>query len=84
MSRMIHTFLPVLHKLKDPAILEICFSTLQLAMHSCVDYVIILIDLACQIIFQDPRLGAKFRQYVGCRSTSQPFFAIVCDIRLPV
>jgi hypothetical protein len=51
-SRMIHTFLPAPYKLKDPAVVEICFSTSQPATHGFVDCVIILAVLAFHVIFK--------------------------------
>jgi hypothetical protein len=52
---MIHTFLPVLHKIKDPVVVEIHSITLQPAVHSFLNCIIILVVLGSHMFFQGPK-----------------------------
>jgi len=50
---MIHTFLLALHEHEDSTAVEVCSSASQPAVHGFLDYVIILIVLACHLFFED-------------------------------
>jgi hypothetical protein len=51
-SRIIHTFLPTPHKLKNLAVAEIHSNTLQTVKHGFLDCVVLVV-LASHVIFQD-------------------------------
>ena len=64
--RMIHTFLPVLHELQNPAAVEVHSNTSQPAMHGYLDCLVVFIVLASHVIFQGPG------QMVGSRRVTSP------------
>jgi len=53
-SRMFHGFLPMLHKLKDPAAVKNHFSTSQPAVHNFLDGFILIVH-ASHVIIQDSK-----------------------------
>ena len=69
-SRTIHAFLPVLHELKNPAVVEIRSNSLQPATHVCLDDVIVFIVLASQELLQGPEQMVVCTVRVNIKLTS--------------
>jgi hypothetical protein len=80
--RIVHASLPVLHKLKDHAVVDTCSCTLHVAAYSFLDCVIVLVVLACDI--SGPQIGLRGPSVDWWMQKHLPTICVVSNIRCTV